>query len=65
MVDVPGIKNFALKIFTFYHFKVSFFMGYAVVVAQDATLRTKIFFAEFDSGPSEASRKHSLAIWRV
>src|ERR1700755_255885 len=27
VVDVPGIKNFALKIFTFYHFKVSFFMG--------------------------------------
>src|ERR1700754_3538838 len=32
----------------------------AVVVAQEATFRTKIFFAEFDSGPSEASRKHSL-----
>ena len=37
----------------------------AVVVAQEATLRTKIFFAEFDSGSSAESRKHSLTIWCV
>ena len=67
MVDVPGIN--LLYIFShFITFKSHFlWVGVygAVVVAKEATLQTKIFFAEFDSGPSEASSKHSLTIWCV
>ena len=57
MVDVTGNKNLALKMFTFYHFEYFLWVGVvcAVVVAQE----------EFDSGPSEASRKPSLTIWCV
>ena len=31
----------------------------AVVVAQEATLRTKIFFAEFDRGPGTSCKQYN------